>query len=344
MTNLKNELAVSDGARTLIPNEPNEGASLDCINNGAAGGDVSDQSILPYREAVHRLWLHNGGKSKPKRKRVPSIRVPKPRDAFNLPHLKREKDKEDAEKPIAYLAKNFQTRAAAPTTCHVNASLTTKESKGRHVDAIHKYFQYYLPEHPPAYTSKEVYFRMAVPEDRKEWSRLLLASCAGHIAGMELQRAALEASCRIVAVRAADEALVGLAAMQGQGWLSFIACDAKYRRKGLGSFLLFLALEWLRVRQGTSASLTPINRTVMAFYRKWGFQAFQAEGCTLGRQKKKLDPSDVVMERKIDTEVCLLPNGKPLKFYLRNYDSTGEVRNTSPWIYYYYTPKLNNPS
>ncbi|CCW64210.1 unnamed protein product [Phytomonas sp. EM1] len=334
-------IAVPDIENTLIHEQLNNDASSSCVNRGVVEEYVSGCGILAYEKLVHKLWFRNEGRSRLKRKREPALRVIKPHNASILPPMKREKVEGSNYKatPISFLPKDLIKTETELSADHPNGSATSEESK-KSDSIVHKYFNYYLPEQPPVYNSKEIYFRMATSDDRKQWSSLVVASCRGNIAGIEMQLTTLEAPCRIVAVRACDKALVGLVAMQTKGWISFIACDVDYRHNGLGSFLLFLALEWLRVRQGTSASLTPIDRSVMNFYYKWGFQAYPAEGSRTRRLKKKLDPSNIVMERKIDADVCLLPNGRPLKYYLQNYDSSGEVPNTSPWAYYYYFPKL----
>lgn len=195
-----------------------------------------------------------------------------------------------------------------------------------------------VPNLPPCVTSKEISFRMACAGDKKSWCSLLLGACNYNMGGPDMIRLTLEAACRIVAVRASDSAIVGLLAVQASGWVSFIACDPTVKGKGIGSFILFLGIEWLRVRKVAVVSLTPLNRAVMAFYQKWGFQAFPAEQAGNSR-KKSLAVEDIVMERAIEPDLHLLPNGRPLSNYVSNYDPAEETLTSNWYYYYYYTPK-----
>lgn len=201
-----------------------------------------------------------------------------------------------------------------------------------------QYFDYCIPDVPARFRSGEIYFRTAVTEDKKQWCALMLAACQYNMGGTSMLRLTLEAPCRIVAVRGCDEAVMGLVAMQRDGWIPFLVCHESVQHEGIGSFLLFLAMEWVRLRGGSSASLSPLNRGVMNFYRRWGFKEVD-DG---DRKHKPRQVWDSVMERKIDPDVYLLPDGRVLKYFVTNYDDSDEVELQSPWYYYFYAERRNN--
>lgn len=243
-----------------------------------------------------------------------------------------------AKRPRPAIADDAATLAASRklTSRHNKgaAGISAKDISKGNTQA--QWLGYSIPELPAVCAAGEVTFRLATPEHRRAWCALVLAACHYNLGGSDMMAVTLQAACRIVAVKASDEhAIVGLVAMQASGWVSFIACDDAHRDGGLGSFLLFLAMEWLRVRAGAAVSLTPLNKKVMSFYHRWGFCAYpsiesrkkSASGCSA---------AEVVMERTLDRAVYLLPDGKPLSAFVEGYDASDEVADTSRWYYHFY--------
>lgn len=238
-----------------------------------------------------------------------------------------------------------------------------------------RWLDYDVPDTPALFRQRVIGFRHAAAEDRKRWRELLLMVCQYNMGGTDTLCSTWNAPCRIVAVRRSDAYLVGLIAMERHGWVNFLACDPDYQHQGIGSFLLFLGMEWLRVRGVTKTFLAPLNTQAANFYKRWGFvrarqsdlrveESPKASKACMGsaknrsrgksvkrkaavttdakktkRKKKKASSSedDGIMMRKLDPDVYLLDGGRRLSRYITNYDNTDEIETAnSEWYYYFY--------
>lgn len=165
-----------------------------------------------------------------------------------------------------------------------------------------------LPCVPRDVLRGKVLLRVATAADRKEWSQLVLHSCSHNLGGREMVSATWDAEFRAFAVDAASGRVVGLVSAGRSGWVPYLTsfgCEGQ----GLGAFLLFVGLEWLRLCGVRRASLSPSDRSLLPWYTRWGFAFSRHVGV-------HDNVSDLVMSRRIDALQPLLP--KPLSHYVCN--------------------------
>ena len=123
---------------------------------------------------------------------------------------------------------------------------------------------------PNAVSTGAVAFRLAVENDTKEWSKVILASSEYRVSVDDV-RTTRVADFRLVAFETATLAIVGVLAVQLPGWINFLACMPEFQRLGLGSFLLAIGFEWMHVMGCSTARLTPLDYRATAFWQKKGF-------------------------------------------------------------------------
>ncbi|RNF14435.1 N-acetyltransferase [Trypanosoma conorhini] len=192
---------------------------------------------------------------------------------------------------------------------HSSASPVAFKKKGLQKRVV----VHHLPPVPFCLSSGAVSVRYARQESRKQWVFLVLEACGYSLGGGELLRCICEAEFRIEAVAATTDRVVAIVAMDKQGWIPIITCVAEYRGRGLGSFLLFLAVEWMRRQGGRSVSLAPLNRRVVHFYKRWSFRPMTS---TAGRKRRRSAHDCMLLERTIDTDAHYLPDGHSLEDFL----------------------------
>lgn len=145
-----------------------------------------------------------------------------------------------------------------------------------------------FPLPPYVFRSGEVIVRPAVPADKKAWIHAVLSSCRHNMGGLEMVRETLEPEFRIVAERRATGEIVGLLCANADGWIPYVTSSIE----GLGCFLLFLGIEWLRLIGRAAASLSPSSPAVAKWYQQWGFRFLREYGVTV-------PITDRVMQRTI---------------------------------------------
>ncbi|KEG10681.1 putative N-acetyltransferase [Trypanosoma grayi] len=180
-----------------------------------------------------------------------------------------------------------------------------------------KAMQKNVPRHcvapvPPCVASGAVRLRYAKPEDKKQWTFCMLEACGYNFGGCDMVQRVLGGDLRISALDGKDSRIVAVLSMESSGWISFVSCVKEYRGKGLGSFLLSLAMEWLRRRGGNSVSLTPLNKGVIAFYRRWSFRVESA----VGEKRRRSSDSHTILTRMLSPKESCLPDGYSLEDFL----------------------------
>jgi GNAT superfamily N-acetyltransferase len=151
---------------------------------------------------------------------------------------------------------------------------------------------------------RTVRFRPAVADDRKAWQTLVLDGCQYNLGGSEMVAETIAAEFRVVAVDAENLSdIVGLISFTENGWLSFLVTRCDFRRQGVATTLLCLALEWLRLGGGTSSQLTPLSRPVMSFYTALGYKLRPAP------KKKPFGANQEIMTREVVSTLPLTPAG-----------------------------------
>ncbi|ORC91225.1 putative N-acetyltransferase [Trypanosoma theileri] len=179
---------------------------------------------------------------------------------------------------------------------------------------------YRIPPVPCCLNSGAVRIRYAIPEDKKQWIFCMLEACGYNFGGCDMLHRVLDAQFRISACEEKTGRIVGTLSMDASGWILFIACVEEYRGRGLGSFLLFLAIEWLRLRGVKSVSLSPLNKQVIGFYRRWFFDVDK-----YARVKRKRNSEDhIILSREILLGESYLPDGHSLEEYLSPPSNTSQ--------------------
>ncbi|RNF10409.1 N-acetyltransferase [Trypanosoma rangeli] len=169
-----------------------------------------------------------------------------------------------------------------------------------------------LPRVPFCVSSGVVCIRYARQETRRKWVFLALEACGYSLGGGDLIRRIFDAEFRIEAVDAKEDRVVAILSMDRQGWIPLIACVTEYRGRGLGSFLLFMAMEWMRREGGSSVSLAPLNSSVVHFYKRWAFQASSVGG----KKRRRGSRDSMVLVRAIDLNAHYIPDGHSLEDFL----------------------------
>ena len=157
---------------------------------------------------------------------------------------------------------------------------------------------------PQGVAGGEIKFRRAESKDKRSCSELVLETSRYKIGAGNSLREILGAEFQVVA-EDLHFGIVGFVAVQANGWVDFVAVSPKLQNRGLGSFLLFLALEWLRCRGQIYARLSPLNCRAGEFYRRWNFEV-----------EKSCRSSGQVMCRRLDLHVPLLGSKKSLSDFL----------------------------
>lgn len=167
---------------------------------------------------------------------------------------------------------------------------------------------------PDAFESGEVQFRTPQSQDNREWESLILGACEWCVGGIEVLDQARNAAFRCVAVEAATDVVIGVICMNERGWIPFLAVQPNRQNGGIGSFLLTLSLEWLRLKarssrlQNAQASLSPLTQRNIPFYLRHGFQQDRTTGPV----------SDRVLFRVLKADRSVMPQGRVLDTILRN--------------------------
>lgn len=172
------------------------------------------------------------------------------------------------------------------------------------------------PTVPLSIIRKDIVLRLANSDDRREWSALILSSCGHNLGGSEMLRVAWDATLKVVAVDASNS-IVGLVSMTSDGWIPYVTSWGA-PHAGLGSFLVFVAMEWFRLTHGHTVGLSPSNNVVRMWYEEWGFEVFP------NLSRSRLDPSELIMRRHIARRIPLLP--QPLSYFLPNIEIAGHPR------------------
>ncbi|KAG8344662.1 putative Acetyltransferase (GNAT) family [Trypanosoma vivax] len=170
-----------------------------------------------------------------------------------------------------------------------------------------------LPAVPQCISNGGVTVRYAVESDRRGWTLCLLEACS-YIAGCaDLVKNAFCCDFRVSVVDNSKNRVVAMVSMDTSGWIPLIACLEEYRGQGLGSFLMFMAMEWLRLRGGDSVTLTPLNERVLHFYKRW---AFRVDKSSRAKRKRGAD-NGVVLTRKLLPMESYLPEGYVLEDFIK---------------------------
>ncbi|ESL09838.1 N-acetyltransferase [Trypanosoma rangeli SC58] len=169
-----------------------------------------------------------------------------------------------------------------------------------------------LPPVPFCVSGGAVYIRYARQESRKQWVLLALEACGYNLGEGELIRRIFDAEFRIEAVDAKEDRVVAILSMDMQGWIPLITCVAEYRGRGLGSFLLFVAMEWMRRQGGSSVSLAPLNSSVVHFYKRWAFQVPSVGG----KKRRRGSRNSMILVRAIDANTHYISDGHSLEDFL----------------------------
>ncbi|KAH9577773.1 GNAT domain [Trypanosoma melophagium] len=182
----------------------------------------------------------------------------------------------------------------------------------RNKAAQKKVILYRVPPVPCCLSNGTVRIRYAIPEDKKQWIFCMLEACGYNFGGCDMLRCVLDAEFRISASEEKTGRIVGILSMDASGWVLFVSCVKEYRGQGLGSFMLFLAMEWLRLRGEKAVSLSPLNKQAMGFYRRWSFVVDK-----YARVKRRRDSEDhIILTREISPKDCYLPNKHLLEDFL----------------------------
>lgn len=155
----------------------------------------------------------------------------------------------------------------------------------------------FAPAPPTQVLHRTITLRVAQKDDRKLWNQLILASSQHNMGGAEMLTVTWDAPLKVVAVE--DGAIVGLVCMSREGWIPYITSHGA-PHSGLGSFLLFVAMEWFRLTSGHTVGLSPSDEKVREWYAGWGFSVLPSQ--------RPLPITDVVMRRHIDLFSPLLPS------------------------------------
>jgi hypothetical protein len=155
----------------------------------------------------------------------------------------------------------------------------------------------FTPTVPIKVLKGHIRIRTARHEDRKQWNQLILQSSSHNIGGSEMLTVTWNAALRLVAVNDSG-LLVGVVCMSLEGWIPYITSHGA-PHSGLGSFLLFIAMEWFRLTVGHTVGLSPSDEAVAAWYAGWGFELIPTP--------RLVAITDQVMRRHIDLYTPLLP-------------------------------------
>ena len=166
------------------------------------------------------------------------------------------------------------------------------------------------PSVPTCVASGDVRVRYTTHRDLREWKCIILAGCDYNLGGADMVSLTVSAECRIAAVDKESHLVGAVCVKDVQGWIPFITCAQSYRGMGLGSYLLFLAMEWVRCKGGHEVRLSPLTSRVINFYRKWGFTLRQT---TKKQKRQRFEDCEYVMRRLLPTEDTLIPGGGTLE-------------------------------
>ena len=119
-----------------------------------------------------------------------------------------------------------------------------------------------------------VRIRPARDTDKNSWKMLVLQACELKV-DHDVMHSTYTADLRLVAERVSDGQVVGIVAAN-VGWVIMLGCEPGSRNCGLGSLLLFCALDWSFSKSSNSdgsshVSLTPLTARAQRYYEKWGF-------------------------------------------------------------------------
>lgn len=188
-----------------------------------------------------------------------------------------------------------------------------------------KYEKAGAPDPPAAFTSGEIIFRALGKDDRRVCQHVALSACKFNLGGYDTVTSALGAAYLLVAARASDDRVVAFVSLEMSGWLPLLVCEPAYQGKGIGSFLLFLAMEWARRRDIPSISLVPLDMQAEEFYSRWGFDLVP----------KEKHESNATMIRHLVRSIFLLPDASSPARYINDYDATDEVPFTGRKCFVY---------
>ncbi|EKG05468.1 N-acetyltransferase, putative [Trypanosoma cruzi] len=169
-----------------------------------------------------------------------------------------------------------------------------------------------VPSVPSCITSGALILRHARQESKKQWIFCVLEACGYNFGGCDLIRHIFAAEFRIEVVNEKDGRIVAILSMDSTGWIPIIACTKEYQGRGLGSFLLFFAMEWMRRQGGNSVSLSPLNKSVVHFYKRWSFRVLSKGS----RKRGRCSDEHSVLIREIDPNGRYLPDGYSLEDFL----------------------------
>lgn len=155
----------------------------------------------------------------------------------------------------------------------------------------------FAPTVPVKVLNGQICIRTARNDDRKQWNQLILMSSLHNMGGSEMLSVTWSAALKLVAVNDAGT-IVGLVCMSSEGWIPYITSEGA-PHSGLGSFLLFVAMEWFRLTLGHTVGLSPSDEAVGAWYAGWGFELLATT--------TRVPITDQIMRRHVDLYVPLLP-------------------------------------
>ncbi|CCD14772.1 unnamed protein product [Trypanosoma congolense IL3000] len=169
------------------------------------------------------------------------------------------------------------------------------------------------PPVPHCIADGSVILRYATPEDRKRWTCCILEACSYLSGCSELVVNAFSAEFRITAVSKETNRVVAIASMDSTGWIPLIACLQEYQGKGLGSFMMFIAMEWLRRQGGDTVTLTPLNNNVIKFYERW---SFTVSSKSAGKRRRSSDDMPILVRKLMKSELYL-PEGNTVEDFVQ---------------------------
>ncbi|CBH14093.1 N-acetyltransferase, putative [Trypanosoma equiperdum] len=168
------------------------------------------------------------------------------------------------------------------------------------------------PQVPYCITSGAVTLRCTTAEDRKGWSLCILEACSYLSGCTELVVNAFSADFRVSAVNSETKRIIGIVSIDSTGWIPLIACLQEYRGQGLGSFMMFIAMEWLRRQGGSEVTLSPLNASVVNFYKRWSFVVDKKSA----GKRKRCDDGIPILVRRLSEGERFLPDGYELEDFV----------------------------
>lgn len=122
---------------------------------------------------------------------------------------------------------------------------------------------------PPCVVDREVLLRFSVPSDEQNVESFAWVA-SKHELDSDEQKAISRSSFCVIAHRPGDPDVLGLVAANNDGRINFVGCAVELRKQGLGTFLLFLGLDYIRSKGHHRAVLSPLKGKGN-YYLKRGF-------------------------------------------------------------------------